>query len=187
MTIKRIKDNTIHKNENSVFLAITTNLTLNHEYEKKDTKLLLFMNRWDGKIGFPGGKVDPGENLIQALKREVLEEINFNLTIEPKLICSHNIKEKNKNVHLFHLDLPFNLVKSIMINCVDSQDFINECNGLTLTHLENYNNDKGINNYLKNNLVDSVLEETILLIKTFNKKLSNKLIKDFKIDSKSLK
>lgn len=187
MTIKRIKDNVFHKNENSVFLAITTNLILNHEYNNKNTKLLLYMNRWDGKIGFPGGKVDSGETLLQALKREVLEEINFDLTIDPKFICSHNIKEKNKNVHLFHLDLPFDLVKSIMINCVNSKDFINECNGLTLTHLENYNNDKGINNYLKNNLVDSVLEETILLIKTFDKKLANKLIKDFKINNKSIK
>lgn len=55
----------------------------------QDQKLLLVCdrsgnNRWD----FPGGGVDPGENSLQALHREVQEETGLQVTGEPELICS---------------------------------------------------------------------------------------------------
>lgn len=55
----------------------------------QDQKLLLVRdrsgnNRWD----FPGGGVDPGEDSLQALHREVLEETGLQVTGEPELVCS---------------------------------------------------------------------------------------------------
>jgi U8 snoRNA-decapping enzyme len=31
--------------------------------------------RFDGRLGFPGGIVDPGERIVEGLNRELLEEI----------------------------------------------------------------------------------------------------------------
>ena len=44
--------------------------------DREHTQILLLM-RWDGRLGFPGGRVDEGEDLIEAALREVQEEINF--------------------------------------------------------------------------------------------------------------
>ena len=38
------------------------------------------------KYEFPGGKIEAGESPEQALKRELEEEMNYNVTIEEKLI-----------------------------------------------------------------------------------------------------
>ena len=44
--------------------------------------------RFDGKLGFPGGLVEPGEDIVTGLNRELAEEINLDLT-------EHAIKEDN--------------------------------------------------------------------------------------------
>ena len=44
--------------------------------------------RFDGKLGFPGGLIDPGENVVTELNRELLEEINLDLE-------THSIKKKD--------------------------------------------------------------------------------------------
>jgi 8-oxo-dGTP diphosphatase len=47
---------------------------------------IVFLIRADGKLGFPGGKVEKGEEHIQALVREVLEEVGF-------VLCRGNLSE----------------------------------------------------------------------------------------------
>ena len=38
--------------------------------------------RFDGLLGFPGGLVDPGENVVKGLNRELQEEINLGKVFE---------------------------------------------------------------------------------------------------------
>ena len=42
--------------------------------------------RFDGKLGFPGGLVEPGEDIVAGLNRELVEEINLDIT-------KHSIKK----------------------------------------------------------------------------------------------
>ena len=46
---------------------------------KKNEVLLIKTNKWSGLYGTPGGKVDYGESLISALKREIKEETNLSI------------------------------------------------------------------------------------------------------------
>ncbi len=46
---------------------------------------VLMAKHKDGHFGFPGGHVEWNESLIGALKRELKEELNYNLKKEPKL------------------------------------------------------------------------------------------------------
>ena len=36
-------------------------------------------HRWSGQVGFPGGHLEAGETLEQAVSRECREEVGFNL------------------------------------------------------------------------------------------------------------
>ena len=39
------------------------------------------MMRSDGQLGFPGGIIDPGEDIVQGLNRECVEEIGADLQV----------------------------------------------------------------------------------------------------------
>ena len=61
-------------------------------YEDK----VLMVKHKDGSFGFPGGHVERNESLIGALKRELKEELKYNLKKEPKLFEVWNyIPEEN--------------------------------------------------------------------------------------------
>lgn len=85
----------------------------------------LLLYRWDNKFGFPGGLVDEGESLIEALGREVSEEIamsiydifeifNENCDIEDmKPLCSHKIKGNTLEVILYQIKVDWNTLTEI--------------------------------------------------------------------------
>lgn len=37
------------------------------------------IDRWDGRMGFPGGTIEEGEPILEALKREIKEEIGISV------------------------------------------------------------------------------------------------------------
>jgi 8-oxo-dGTP diphosphatase len=55
---------------------------------------------WPGHWEFPGGKLEPGENLDSALKREFLEETG--LKVEPVRVLGGFDREREKD-HLVYL------------------------------------------------------------------------------------
>jgi len=56
----------------------------------RSKKSSFFPNRWD----FPGGKLEPGEERIQGIIREVKEETNLDI-IPNQVVGEFNIIEKN--------------------------------------------------------------------------------------------
>ena len=52
---------------------------------KKEDKILIAergYGEFKGMYEFPGGKVEPGEDKEEALKREILEEMNANIVVD---------------------------------------------------------------------------------------------------------
>lgn len=114
MIINRVENGLIAE-QNSVFIAYFTKPS--HIYQKNPdcrswgddawfakVALLGVMVRWDGSFGFVGGKVDAGESLIEAAKRESMEEINHRPKDEElKLVCSHSMVHGSfeQNTHLY--------------------------------------------------------------------------------------
>lgn len=114
MIINRVENGLVAE-QNSVFIAYFTKPS--HIYQKNPdcrawgddawfakVALLGVMVRWDGSFGFVGGKVDPGETLLEAAKRESWEEINHRPKDEElKLVCSHSMVHGSfeQNTHLY--------------------------------------------------------------------------------------
>ena len=55
--------------------------------------------RFDGKLGFPGGFVEPGEDIVVGLNRELIEEIRLDTTkhaiTKEDFLFSHYIPNKD--------------------------------------------------------------------------------------------
>ena len=83
----------------------------------KDNDKLLIVKRnsnddlYPGAWEFPGGHVEAGETLKEALKRELKEEIGFEETINP--IITHYTDEVKNNRHDIEIDFIVNVNSDI--------------------------------------------------------------------------
>ena len=95
------------------FLVLTARAPIYERYtlvppETRRTphRVVLMVARWDGLLGLPGGTVESGELLVDALRREAAEEVNFTLGARvPEPLCTHHIVHDRFVVHAFHLDI----------------------------------------------------------------------------------
>lgn len=170
-----------HSKKNAVFLAIYVESISPWKYFKDDMQhlkcpALIMIDRWDGRMGFPGGTVNENETLMSALVREVKEEIG--ITIKPDQV--HPIAtHENKIVTHFYglkvLEAEFlhiyyhilnNFSRSILLHAYEEGDeshFMSEITGIKIVPLVQHDN-KGINRFLENSFAGATKEDLQVLL-----------------------
>jgi len=170
-----------HK-KNAVFLAIYVDAISPWKYFKDDMQhfkcpALIMIDRWDGRMGFPGGTVNEGESLLEALVREIKEEIG--ITIKPEKVHPIASHENRIVTHLYGLkvlEAEFlhiyyhilnNFSRSILLHAYEEGDnshFMSEITGIKIVPLLQHEN-KGINRFIENAFAGATREDLFVLLK----------------------
>jgi ADP-ribose pyrophosphatase YjhB (NUDIX family) len=171
--MKRIKFGTNPNNKKqAVFVAfhgsqkVYENCEEVSEAERQtDIKLLFMVNRWDGKIGFPGGNVEDGETLREAAVREVKEELGYTVydfDLEP--VCSHDSKIVT---HLFSVEVGYDTLVRLQKLALEVANLHTEITGTFLAHIMygvgDYIQTRGLASLLQTALAPSVRNEMMVL------------------------
>lgn len=161
----------------AVFLAFVSKHPIWKDYDhiaeedkNLEVPLVLMLQRWDGLKGFVGGEVEPGEELLTALKREVEEEIGYNMKEEDMLnlrpVSSHQTPDIV--THLFTLEVDFNKMKGIVEKSLFAPHAMSEIVSVMPVPFINYPHRKSFDNFMENNFACTVKEEVGDLIGFFN-------------------
>ncbi|KAL3183381.1 hypothetical protein MRX96_000344 [Rhipicephalus microplus] len=109
-----------------------TDTVVLRRYRQKAT--ILAVVRYDGYLGFPGGLVDPGENLVQALNRELREELNADTSRISATGGDHVIsftkKERRFAYHFFEVRLTAEELLATEQAAIGSREHGNETLGI---------------------------------------------------------
>jgi U8 snoRNA-decapping enzyme len=180
--------------KNAVFLAIYVREISPWKYFNDDIKsvrcpALIMIDRWDGRMGFPGGTVDEGEGLLEALVREVKEEIGINIKpdkVHP--IAAHEWKIATHLYGLEVLEVEFlhiyyhilnNFSRSILLHAYEEGDkshFMSEITGIKIIPLVQHAG-KGINLFLENSFAGSAKNELLIMLEElFKIKIEPKIL-----------
>lgn len=148
--IERIPTGTLG-NTNSVFVAFYTDPVEVYRGVSSipesvwDTKVALLgaVVRWDGSMGFPGGKVENGEHIAKAAARECFEEVGF--APDPwmlNLLCSHRLTVeddgklvRDMNIHLYTLKVSMEDIYTIRRMSTESLHGRGEAAGFNVMHM----------------------------------------------------
>lgn len=169
--------------KNAVFLAIYTDKISPWKYFKDDMQhtkcpAVIMIDRWDGRVGFPGGTLEDGEVLLDAIVREIKEEIG--ISVKPQKVKGV-ISQENKKIatHLFSLhvnELEFlhiyyhilnNFSRSIINHAYEEQDsshFMSEITGIKIVPIIKHQG-KGINKFLQNSFAGGGKEDFEVFLK----------------------
>jgi 8-oxo-dGTP pyrophosphatase MutT (NUDIX family) len=169
MENKRIEFGKLSQGKNNgVFLAIYTKEIAPWKYFIDDMKqtvcpAVIMIDRWDGRMGFPGGTLEPDEPLLDALVREIKEEVG--IRVRPEKVTGVISQDSPKiTTHLYALEvneLEFlhiyyhilnNFSRSILNHAYEEADeshFMSEITGIKIVPIIEHNG-KGINKFLQN-------------------------------------
>lgn len=90
-------------------MAKRPNVTVKLIFRYKDKTLIL--KHPDGVISFPGGRMEWGESILEALNRELKEEINYSLKEEPALLDLWNYVSENGERHSVFINFIYQVDK----------------------------------------------------------------------------
>lgn len=165
----------------AVFLAIYSRQISPWKYFNDDIHTpycpgVIMIDRWDGRMGFPGGTADEHESLLEALEREIKEEVGIQVRL-PKVhgIASHEWKigthlygmEVNEMefMHIYYHILN-NFARSILLHAYQEGDrsrFLSETTGIKIVPIVSHNG-KGIDHFVTNAFAGSAKEDLGILL-----------------------
>lgn len=122
---------------------------------KKDDKILFVKHRKKGEEYYllPGGGVDFGETFETALKREFLEEVNINISVDKLCIISEGVDPKGEK-HIINLVFLVDYVSGEIV--LPDEERIVGIEYLEVTNLNNYIIYPNIKQELKKNSFDNI-------------------------------
>ena len=124
------------------------------------------VQRWDGKLGFPGGFRDGDESLFECAQRELLEEVGFALTSDHRVapLCAHELGTVVVNLHHLHLgQVEVDVLKNILLGALQAPHAFAE--GIaTWVHLADYGRGKGLQTVLGSNTLASAVKEELEIV-----------------------
>ncbi|XP_039283937.1 U8 snoRNA-decapping enzyme-like isoform X1 [Nilaparvata lugens] len=95
---------------------------------------VLMQMRFDGYLGFPGGLVDPGEDVIHGLNRELEEEMNLDLSkhkvTEKDFVFSQHSSSRELTLHFYALETTLPELEKIEAGVHQAKDYGSEVLGL---------------------------------------------------------
>lgn len=173
MSMFRIQAGTNPRNKPSAaFIAVYTEAPVYEDYHEvpEDVRqtiipLVMFLHRWDGKIGFMGGMVEEGESLAEAAAREAKEEAWFDVNIDDmQLVCSHETPRLVTN--LFAVSVDLETFRDILYHQQQAQHFLAE-SCLFAAYFRNYPTKKkmAFDNFMEHNFAPTVKEEIACLVR----------------------
>lgn len=87
--------------------------------------------RFDGYLGFPGGLVDPGEDPLTGLNRELVEEVGVDLASFPAVVAADHVVThwhpgSQLTLGFYAKKLPMSTLLEVERNSLQAHDFGNE-------------------------------------------------------------
>lgn len=116
---------------------------------------ILMQMRFDGYLGFPGGLVDEGEDVITGLNRELVEEMNIsptrNLIKDENYVVSHWNESTKLVLNFYAVEVPMDELSRIEQNSVFAHDYGTEVLGTVRVPLYTMGDGyRGFPNFLNN-------------------------------------
>ncbi|KAJ9591617.1 hypothetical protein L9F63_001831 [Diploptera punctata] len=94
---------------------------------------VLMQMRFDGYLGFPGGLIDEGENVIMGLNRELVEEMHLDVHKYPvkegDYVVSHWAPSKKLLLHFYALEVAIDDLKRMEASAIQAHDYGTETLG----------------------------------------------------------
>ena len=131
--------------------------------------MIFIQLRWDGVFGTVGGKVDPGESLLEALKRETQEEIGYAIPTGAEVEPFSTFEREGWHIHAYRLQLTYDELLEVRNRAHLAEHAGSEVSGYNLVHAIDYRPDsdkpRGIRAFLQNRFSATAKLELELLLK----------------------